>query len=395
MSGKRSTFRITGFRLGFLLLSCAFSFPLRAQTQPVTIQIPTLRSAADARGLLIGANADRPPSEYEPKYAETLVREFNLLSTTASTWMIVHPEAKRWDFTLLDAMTLFAAQNGMKVLANNILWGARGVDAKGNEIWNNYPASYVHDKLTADQLRKILKDHVTTLVSRYRGKVKEWVVVNEPLNDTPNKSGGFRGDIFTRKLGAANYVTEAFKTAHAADPEAVLILNEAGVAGMNEKSNRFYNFVKDLLKRGAPVHAVGWQMHLSHADPKPLNFADVVKNIARFAALGLKVKFTETDVAAGGMEPELRGYAQSQIYRALMEACLSAPACDEVTFWGFTDKHNWYADELDDKDQDPLLFDVLYRQKAAYFAVLGALTSVKAPQAPKPPAGGASKTGIK
>jgi endo-1,4-beta-xylanase len=343
-----------------------------------------LRAEAEKASVLIGANADRPVSEYEPKYAETLSREFSLLSTTAPTWMIIHPEANRWDFSLMDAAVEFAGLHGMKVLGNNVLWGARGVDAGGKETWNNYPKSYVNDKLSADTLRKTLKDHVTTLLARYKGKVHEWIVVNGALEDAPGKGGGFRQDVFARKLGALNYVVEAFKTAHEADPDAVLILNESGAAGLNEKSNRLYNFTKELLKRGAPVHAVGFEMHFRHADRKPPDFPGIAKNLQRFEALGVKIKFTETDVAMGDTEQELRGYAQSQIYRGIMDVCLGSKACDEVTFWGFTDKHNWYADELEDKDEEPLLFDVVYRKKPAYFAILGALTSPRPAVTPIP-----------
>lgn len=339
--------------------------------------LPTLREAAAKTGFFIGTNTDKPVDSYEPEYGKTIAREFNTLSTTASMWMIVHPDRDYWDFSFLDSVVAFAEANKMRVLANPIMWGCRGLDESGKEAWNDYNPGWLNDKRTPKEFRAIMREHITKLVTRYKGRVDEWVVVNEPFefSDKPEAPAEYRDNIFARKLGAINYMAEAFKIAHEADPKAVLILNDDDGAGLPKRAEAIYNLTRELLKRGAPVHAVGMQMHWGNFMSKPI--ADLDKIIARLATLGVKVKFTEMDVMVGHLPPEKREEWQANIYGKLMSACLKSPACDEVVLWGFTDRHNWYVDEMGYTDEQPLIFDAGYKPKPAYFVLLKALQNYK------------------
>jgi endo-1,4-beta-xylanase len=140
---------------------------------------------------------------------------------------------------------------------------------------------------TGAQLGEILKNHIATEVGRYAGKIHAWDVVNEPFVDD-----GTRCDtIWLRGLGQ-DYVADAFRWAHAADPAAKLYLNDYNVEGINTKSDAMYELVKSLKAQGVPIDGVGFQAHYDLAKPFP---SDVAGNLKRFADLGVEVAFTELD----------------------------------------------------------------------------------------------------
>ncbi len=369
------------------MISCAAAVIFTARVSnnllsPVAAKsTPTLREAAAKTGFFIGTNTDKPVNSYEPEYGKTIAREFNTLSTTASIWMIVHPDKDDWDFSFFDSVVTFASANKMRVLATPIMWGASGTDESGKVTWDNYNPSWLNDKRTPEELRAIMREHITKLVTRYKGKVHEWVVVNEPFewSDNPAAPVEFRDDIFVRKLGAVNYMAEAFKIAHAADPKAVLILNEGSTHGPGKRADRFYALTQELLRRGAPLHAVGFQTHWTNFETMP-TFKEMKENLSRFAKLNVKIRLTEVDVMVGHLPMEERSAWQRETYYGIVSTCLQVPACGGITFWGFTDKHNWWIDEMGYEDEQPLLFDTDYKPKPAYFAVLEALQNHKRQQ---------------
>ena len=72
---------------------------------------------------------------------------------------------------------------------------------------------------SADSVKQYFENHITTVASRYDGKVYSWDVVNEALNE----DGTLRNSIFLQKLGD-DYIVEAFRLAQKASPHSKLIL---------------------------------------------------------------------------------------------------------------------------------------------------------------------------
>lgn len=351
-----------------ILTACVEQGPASSPSgAPVSLP-GSLKEAAASSRLLIGTNTDRPVGSYEETYGAVISREFNALSTTASMWMIVHPARDRWDFSFLDEVVGFAQRNNLKVIGTPILWGAEGDSPDGR--WYDYDPSYLNDGLTADEARRLMRDHITTLVGRYRGRVHEWVVANEVVD--PSSPTGTRQDIFAKKLGTVDYLAEAFRLVHELDPQAVLILNEGYAHGPTDNADRLYRLVQELLRRGAPIHAVGLQTHWTNFEKMP-SFEEMRVNLERFAALGVQIRLTEVDVMVGHLPVEEREAWQKGIYRGVVSTCLAVAACKGITFWGFTDRHNWWIDEMGYTDEQPLLFDAEYRRKPSYFGVLDAL----------------------
>ena len=193
--------------------------------------------------------------------------------------------------------------------------------------------------------------------------------------------GSLAENIFLKKLGPS-YIEDAFRYAHEADPNAFLIYNDNKVEGIEgDKSEAFYNLLKNLKEKNVPIHGAGMQAHFNAAGvgksrvPTPRSVKDQIRRIGN---LGLKVNISELDVRATGIScPEMRKKARSQIYHDILAAALSEPAFDSIWLWGVSDKHSWvkYFYENGDKEE-PLIFDHDYNRKESYYALMNALKTL-------------------
>jgi endo-1,4-beta-xylanase len=207
----------------------------------------------------------------------------------------------------------------------------------------------------------ILRDHITTVVSRYQGKIYAWDVVNEAVND----DGSLRDTVWLRNIGP-EYLDLAFRWAHEADPNALLFYNDYGGEGLNQKSNAIYDLVNGLLDRGVPINGVGLQMHVSlEYSPSP---QEVAENMARLSNLGLDVHITELDVRLELPVTEEKLAAQARIYQELLEVCLNVDNCKAFVMWGFTDRYSWISSFFRGYGS-ALIFDSSYHAKPAYYAL--------------------------
>jgi len=316
---------------------------------------PSLRSLAQARGIRIGAAVAPEPLLGETLYAETLGREFNILTTeSAMKFEPVHPSRDHYTFCYADAIVAFAKASDMQVRGHTLVWH------------HQLPGWLTEGNFTRDELEMILQEHIFTVVGRFRGQVTYWDVVNEAVAD----DGSLRDTIWLRGIGP-EYIDLAFRWAHEADPQARLFYNDYGGEGLGPKSDAIYSLVQGLLQRGVPIHGVGLQMHISlGSSPKP---QDVVENMNRLGALGLEVHITELDVRIEGPVTEEKLAAQASIYCDLLEVCLSAQNCKAFVLWGFTDRHSWIPQFFPGSGA-ALIFDESYHPKPAYNALIDVLS---------------------
>jgi endo-1,4-beta-xylanase len=307
-----------------------------------------LRSLA---AMPIGAAVEPALLESDVAYAETLAREFgSITAENAMKWAPIHPDESVWRWQPADRLVEFARAHNMLVHGHVLVW---------------------HEQLPAwtsvappRRLRAALEDHIRTLLSRYRGRVGSWDVVNEALTSW----GGLRHTIFLDRLGPG-YVAEAFRIAHDADPDARLYYNDFGAEGLGRKSDAVHALARELLEDGVPIHGVGLQMHIDAASPP--DTVNVGANVARLSALGLDVRISEMDVRVRRIPARDRRAAQRSVYRDLLAACLGSADLAGVSFWGVTDAHSWIHQRFG--DDEPLLFDGAYDRKPAYFGVRDAL----------------------
>ena len=326
-------------------------------TQPSqsTTDTTSLRTYAARRGVFVGSAIDRGfryAGSDGVTFRSTMARQFSML--TAENDMKhdrIHPARDTYRFDPADSLVTFAESNGMRVRGHTL-------------VFHNQLASWLTSGTwTRDDAKALLVDHITKVVSHYRGHVAEWDVANEVLGD----NGALRSGFWLDRIGP-EYVELAFRTARAADPTAGLYYNDYNIEGMNAKSDSAYAFVRDLMARGVPITGVGFESHFQVGGVP----SSLAANIARFAALGLKVHITELDVRIQLPSTAAQLQTQAQNYRDVVSACVSSPACDTVVFWGFTDRESWIPSTFPGWG-DALLFDSVYQPKPAFTSVQSSL----------------------
>lgn len=248
----------------------------------------TLRWAAPD-GLVIGTavaggghhvDQDYPdPFTSDRRYRRILAREFSSVSPeNQMKWEYIHPERDEYAFGMADRIVDFAERHGQDVRGHTLLWHSQN------------PAWLEEGDFTDEELREILRDHITTAVGRYEGRISQWDVANEIFDE----SGRLRTEdnIWIRELGPG-IIADAFRWAHEADPSAELYFNDYGVEDVNAKSDAYHALVQELLADGVPVHGFSAQVHLSMRYGFP---SGLEENLQRFDDLGLGTALTEVDV---------------------------------------------------------------------------------------------------
>jgi endo-1,4-beta-xylanase len=215
----------------------------------------------------------------------------------------------------------------------------------------------------------LLKDHIQKVVGRYRGRIRDWDVVNEAVDD--EQKDGMRRDSFWYRTIGPDYIALAFKTAHEVDPDALLYYNDFSNEGKGKKSDLVYKLLQDLKRQGVPIDGIGWQMHL------PAGFKmkpEHRENAQRLVELGLELAITELDVRVK-MPPTPDALTrQAETYRDVANFCLTQPRCGALITWGFTDKHSWVPSVFPGEG-NALLFDENLQAKAAYASLRDALAN--------------------
>jgi endo-1,4-beta-xylanase len=312
---------------------------------------PTLRSAAKGRGMAFGAAVDLEALRNEQAYRDVLAREFSMLVPENELKMRnTRPAQEVFDFCDADQVVGFAQANGLKVRGTPLVWH------------RSLPAWLVEGTWTRDELVAILRDHVTTTVTHYKGVVSQWDVVNEPVSDDGT---GLRHSIWYDVIGP-EYIDLAFEFAHEADPAAKLFVNEYGAEQAGTRHSTLLALMRSLRARGVPVDGVGLQSHVSGSGPGRVAVREAM---APFASLGLLVAVTEADVGAdpNRLRTDRRAAlaTQANAWHGLLDGCLDTMrACTTFMAWGFTDAHTWRAAE------EPLPFDASYAPKPAYDSLL-------------------------
>jgi endo-1,4-beta-xylanase len=323
---------------------------LQSQIEQLRTLVPTLRSLAEEHGILIGA-AVSASQLIERDYTQTLSREFNILTTeNALKFEPVHPSRNQYSFTDADAIVSFAEANGMKVRGHTLVWHQQ------------LPGWINQGTFTREEWISILHDHITTVVSHYKGQIYAWDVVNEAVAD----DGSLRNTVWLQGIGP-EYIELAFQWAHEADPQALLFYNDYGASGLGGKSDAVYNLVKNLTESGVPIDGVGLQMHTSLESP-PV-FEDIAANFKRLNDLGLEVQVTELDVRIRVPATTADLTQQANIYRDMLDVCLSADDCTAFVMWGFTDRYSWIP-SANPGYGSALIFDESYNPKLAYYALI-------------------------
>jgi endo-1,4-beta-xylanase len=333
----------------FLVVVLIAAYYARGGADAKPLPGPALRELAKKRGILIGTAVRGDQLKRNRAYRQVIAAQFSTVTPeNEMKWYAVEPKRGEFDFGPADDIVAKAKDADQKIRGHTLVWHAQLPDwVKG---------------LGPDDLRQAMREHIRRVMEHYDKDVGVWDVVNEPITD----QGGLRESVFQRRLGAG-FIEDAFRTARAADADAKLYLNEIGAEGMNPKSNRLYEIVRDLKARGVPIDGVGFQTH-ANLNGLP---ADMVANMQRFKALGLDIAITEADVALKLPPSEADLQAQARIYTQIVQNCLAVD-CRSLTFWGFTDGRSWISETQAGMGAATLL-DASLQPKPAFTAVQQAL----------------------
>jgi endo-1,4-beta-xylanase len=295
----------------------------------------------------LGTAVQNAYAQEDAAYRRLLISRFTSVTPeNALKWSYVEPERGKFDFREADAIVDFAERTHKRVRGHTLVWDQQLPDWVAKHDWSR------------QELIAVLKEHIQTVMRHFRGKIAEWDVVNEPLED----NGRLTPSVFLKVLGPS-YIPLAFRLAHEADPHARLFLNEIAAEPGVPKAKALYDLVKGLKQEGVPIDGVGLQNHRT-VDSFPTEHA-LQNTFAAYRRLGLDVAITEMDVDTQGDDA---GARQAQAYAAAAKACAAAANCTGLTVWGITDDHSWLGE-----DAHALLYADGGRPKPAANAVLGVL----------------------
>ena len=346
-------------RRGFLLGYAGLALPRSSS-------FPSLKVAAERRGLIYGAAFEPEPLERDPGFRDLAQQQCGVLaSENVLKWNALRPTQDRFDFNRADRLLAVAQRFGVPVHGHCL-------------AWHEAMPAWVVPVLNPRTGEALLREHIQTVVSRYAGRVRSWDVINEGIERNDRRSDGLRRSPWLEALGPA-YINLAFETAHAADPKARLGFSDYGleydnVGWMVEKRGTLLEFLKALKRQHVPIHALALQGHLDAARPAAFG-AGLKTFLARVADLGLEIYVTELDVddqrLPGGAVQ--RDAVTADLYGRFLDVMLAEPAVKMINSWGLSDRYTSKAElspRADGQAVRPLPFDRDLRAKPVALAML-------------------------
>ncbi|GAA5522148.1 endo-1,4-beta-xylanase [Aliifodinibius salicampi] len=337
----------------------------------------------------IGVALNRWQVRGENSQAESLIRKhFNSITPeNEMKWARIHPEPDEYNFEAADQFVTFGENRDMFIVGHTLVWHSQIPD------WTFLDEN--GDELDSKALLKRMKDHIDTVVGRYKGRVDAWDVVNEAAT----WSDGLRQSKWLEIIGE-EYLGKAFQYAHEADPDAELYYNDYNLWAP-DKRETVVKMVKRLKENNVPIHGVGMQGHYGLESP---SLKQIEESIKAFSELGVKVMITELDVSVlpsrddvnVSYNPDERQGAEADVPEALNPYTEGLPdsvqqqlknryvelfelfkkhqdKIGRVTFWGLHDGGSWLNNfPIPGRTNYPLLFNREYQPKAAFHGVLEA-----------------------
>lgn len=297
--------------------------------------------------------------------------QFNVFTLeNESKPVYVHPEKDRYDFSKFDRFVRFGQETGTKLRGHTLLWHGQCPD------WFFYDDN--GNEVSSEILIERLREHVTTIVSRYKGKISTWDVCNEVIKDD---GSGMRESKWY-KIGGKEVIKEAYRAAHKADPGARLILNDYGLENGDKKTDAIIAFVREMASEGVHIDGIGLQMHLNLFET---DMDSLKKNVGRILTLrddipGFRLEVTELDMSCYRWndksediiwtdELEERFICQySTLFRYFMELS-EQDLLDTVVFWGIGDRYSWLNGFPRKHKNFPLLIDRDLKFKDAFYKI--------------------------
>lgn len=321
----------------------------------------TMGVAVNIRNMQNEAERDLVKREYNSITAENAMKSGEL-----------HPSENEWKWEQADVIANFCRENKIPLRGHCLVWHSQFCD------WMMYDKKGKPVKKEVFYQR--LREHIHTVVNRYKDIVYAWDVVNEAMADNVRPMWGSqeapspyrRSKLF--ELYGDEFIAKAFEFAREADPNALLFYNDYNAADPG-KCDRIYNMVKKMKDAGVPIDGIGMQGHYNIYGP---SMEDVDKAITRYSELVKHIHITELDIRANeemggqlrfsreGMEikPFVKTLHTNQFNQLFKVLRKHKDVIDNVTCWNVSDRDSWVG-----VNNYPLMFDKDLNRKQAYYAV--------------------------
>jgi endo-1,4-beta-xylanase len=345
------------------VLACGPGLGLKAMPVP-TAQLPNtsaLKRAAQYSGKTLGMFTVAWELQHDHEAAAIIANTFSMIADGNDLKFAdyLRPTPTTYDFSYGDTAVSWAEQHGLLFRAHCLVW------------WNALP-KWFDTYVTTANAKQVMVEHIKNVVGHYAGRVYSWDVVNEPLADD-NRNGGLRVKPWLNLVGP-DYIDIAFRTAHAADPQARLVLNECYIEHNTplEIGRRacLLALAQRLKKSGVPVTTLGLQSHLR--GDTPLDKHGMVTFLKRVQDLGLDIFVTELDVEDYKVPGPLIDQTVADKYGEYLE--LVTPYAKVITFEQLRDDPS-LPKRPDGLAHRPNLFDEAYQPSQAYRAVVHTLAN--------------------
>src|SRR5687767_10197498 len=368
-------------------------------------------------------------SEEQVKADVALVKaQFNqVVAENDMKWISLHPRPGKegYDWTGADAFVEFGIKNNLELAGHTLVWHSQipnwvfegthlppGASQQSKPAGEEYKAAAPPSappppgpgrrpgergfggargfnlegpRATREELLERMREHIHTVVGRYKGRIRVWDVVNEAISDSGPEV--LRKSPWSVIIGP-DFIEKAFKYAHEADPNAILRYNDYGLENPG-KRKKLITLIKQLQEKKVPVMVIGSQAHLNVS----ITYETMDQSLAEMKSLGLPIHITELDVngATGGQRnigADIGANAAAtdgglvveadqkltDAYVGIFRAFLKhRDAVKLVTFWGPNDGNSWRSRGR------PLLFDTDSKPKPAFDAVIQLTTAPPAP----------------
>ena len=375
------------------------------------------------RAIATGTGFRRTPEQVSNDVALVKTQFNHVVAENDMKWALIHPRPgpDGFDFGPADAFVSFGQSHGMDLAGHTLVWHSQTPDwvfagtnpppraaaspaspadtvagatnaavrrGPGRGFGGPGRGPYAGPRASREELLERMREHIHTVVGRYKGRIRVWDVVNEAVAD-----GGtnlLRSSLWLEIIGP-DFIAKAFEFAHEADPKAILRYNDYGLENP-AKRRKLITLIRSLQEQKVPVHAIGSQAHLNVS----ITFETMDQTLTELATLGLPIHITELDVnsAVGGQRDfgaevtdnaaTTQGGLVSEADRRLADAYAGifraflkhSPHVEMVTFWGVNDANSWRAQGR------PLLFDRAGQSKPAFDAVVAVLKETRSPDRP-------------
>lgn len=358
----------------------------------------TIATSSSVRADNVNRNLDQVRGD-----TAVVLQQFNQIAPENDLkWQLIHPRAGAdgYDFGPADAYVNFGISNNLYLVGHTLVWHGQtpgwvfagtnpapaieasatpGATVGGTNAPGRRRGGPSGPRASREELLARMREHIHTVVGRYKGKIKTWDVVNEAIAD--GGTNVLRSSPWLQIIGP-DFIAKAFEYAHEADPDAILRYNDYGLENP-AKRRKLITLIQSLQEQKVPVMAIGSQTHVSVSSP---TFDAMDRTLTELESLGLPIHITELDVnsAQGGQRNTGADITQNaattqgglvddanrrladqyaNLFRAFIKHKNSVKM---VTLWGVNDAVSWRA------DGKPLLFDGNNQPKPAFDAVIRA-----------------------